>query len=100
MNIRVLITSAALALSPALAAQLDNPQEKIRELAHEIATEMQEIDKLLLQTRPQNLGAAAENMRKTSERIDKLLEQTSKSQKTTIKRIDELIAEIEKLGGS
>ena len=57
-------------------------------------------DILLLQTRPQNLGAAAENMRKTTEGIDKLLEQTSKSQKTTIKHIDELIAEIEKLGGN
>lgn len=97
MSFRIFVLGTALALPAPLAAQLENPQEKIRELADEIAKEMQEIDRLLLQARPDKLGAAAAAAGEASKRIDDLLDQTSKSQGATIVRIDQLIAELEKL---
>jgi methyl-accepting chemotaxis protein len=98
---RIPILIATLALPVPLAAQFDNPQEKIRDLAEEIAGEMQEIDRLLLQTGAAGSAAkAAKAMEQNVRRMDKLLEQTTETQATTVQRIDDLIKEIEKLGGT
>ena len=99
MRLPVLLTM--LALPVPLAAQFEqNPEERIREIADEIADELQEIDKLLLQTgSAKQAGHAAESIASVSKRMNDLLEQTTKSQTNAVKRMDELISEIEKISG-
>ena len=100
MKLYLPILVAALTVPAPLAAQFDDPENKIQELADEIALELQEIDRLLLQTGIKG-GAenAAEAMARNVKRIDELLKQTTKSQQTAVQRIDDLIKELEKLGG-
>lgn len=101
MNLRIPILLSALTLAAPLAAQFDDPQVKIAEIATEIAEELQEIDRLLLQTGKKVSGReSVEGMKRNVKRIDELLKQTTKSQRVAVKRIDELIKELEKLGGS
>ena len=103
MKLYLPILVAALTLTAPLTAQFDtqeNPEKKIAELADQIANELQEIDRLLLQTGDEGGAAnAAEAMARNVKRIDELLKQTTKSQQTAVQRIDELIVELEKLGG-
>ena len=66
---------AALILPTTGAAQFDNPEQKIQELTEQIATDLQEIDKLLLQTGAKGGADAAESMARSVEKIDELLDQ-------------------------
>lgn len=98
---RIPVLIAALALCIPVTGQFENPEERVQELAEEIATELKQIDELLLQTGAAgNSKVAAEAMKKTAERMGELLDQTSKSQGIAVQRIDELIKEIEKMGGT
>ena len=100
MKLYLPILVAALSLPAQVTAQFDNPEQKIQEIAEQIAEELQEIDRLLLQTGSGKAGAeAAEAMGRNAERIDELLKQTTKSQAIAVKRIDELIEELQKMGG-
>ncbi len=56
-----------------LSAQMGGPEEKIREIAEEVAQEMKEIDRLLLQSGKSGLTGAAEGMAESSKKIDKRL---------------------------
>lgn len=87
------LAATALLVTPA-AAQFDRPEERVRQIADEIAEEMREIDRLLLQ-RP--AADAAEGMARAAERMNELLRQTGASQGSVATKIDELIREIQKL---
>lgn len=95
------LTSCFLLALPCIAvparAQFENPEEKIREIAEEVAEQLAEIDRLLLQ-RPNSgssgSGSAAEGMRQASEKMKKLLDQTTDSQQNVVKKMDELIEQV------
>lgn len=100
----VRVIALAIALAPAgLAAQFgeDDSAAKIKRIVDEVAKEMAEIDRLLLQSSSpgKSEAEAAQALARNIERIDKLLEQTSASQTSVVRGIDELIKEIEKMGG-
>ena len=98
---RIPLLMAVLALPVPISAQFENPEDRVRELAQEIADELVQIDQLLLQTGQAGNGAvAADAMRENVKRIDELLKQTSESQGIAVQRIDELIKELEKMGGT
>lgn len=100
MKLTVSFLWTALLVAAPAASQFEDPQRKIKEIANEIAGELQEIDRLLLQTGQEGgAKAAAEGMARAAQRIDDLLEQTAQSQEAAAKRMDELIKEIEKLSG-
>jgi len=86
-------------LASSLPGQFDNPEQKIQEIVDEVAKQMQEIDELLLKTRPESLRGAAEGAKKAAEKIEELLDQTTRSQGQVVTKIDELIKEIQKLQG-
>ena len=100
MRARIPALIAALALPGAVRGQFENPQDKILEITKAVAEEMQEIDKLLLQSTPRDTGQAATAMKRNVERIDALLKQTAKSQNNVVKNIDELIKQLEKMKGN
>lgn len=69
-------------------------QERIRKIVQEVAKEMQEIDRLLLQ------GGTAEALRgldRNVRRIDELLKQSSSSQAEVVRGIEELIQQIQSM---
>ncbi|MEM7204280.1 MAG: hypothetical protein AAF628_28735 [Planctomycetota bacterium] len=92
-------TLALSALVAAPRAQFERPEERIREIAEEVATEMKEIDRLLLEAGRGGSRSAAEGMTRVTERLDELLDQSKTSQQTVVERIDELIEEILKMPG-
>lgn len=90
-------------LSAGVTAQFgpDEGPEKIKRIVKEVADQMQAIDRLLLQTSAEK-GAAREAgkaMARNVEQIDKLLDQTTQSQTSVVRGIDDLINEIEKMRG-
>lgn len=96
---RLQLALVAVLASAALPAQFDNPEKKIQEIVDEVARQMQEIDELLLQTRPESLKGAGEGAKRAAEKIEELLDQTSASQGEVVTKIDELIKEIQKMQG-
>ena len=85
------------ALCPRASAQFENPAEKIKEIAEEVAKELQEIDRLLLQT---GTGSnAAEGMKSAAKRMGELLDQSKASQGKVVNKIDELIKTLEQMKG-
>ena len=89
----------ALLLSSAVPAQFDNPEKKIQEIVDQVAEQMQEIDELLLKARPDSLKGAAEGAAQAAEKIEELLDQTTKSQGEVVTKIDELIKVIQQMKG-
>ena len=79
-------------LAAAVPAQFEQPEQKIQEIAEEVAEQMQEIDKLLLQAPKTGGAGAAEQMAEAVKKMDELLDQTTESQGQVVKKIDELIA--------
>ena len=66
----------------------------------QIADELAEIDRLLLETGANSKARdAGEAMERTVRRMDELLQQTIESQGNAVDQIDELIKELEKLPG-
>lgn len=96
---RTWIVAGLLAVTAPLPAQFVDPRKKIREIVEEVAQEMREIDRMLLQTGGAGAQKAAERMARNAERIEKLLEQTRNSQGKVVDRIDKLLEEIQKMAG-
>ena len=98
---RIPVLFALLALPAPGMAQFDNPEEKIQEITQQIADELVEIDRLLLETGANSkIREAGEAMERSVQRMDELLKQTMESQGSAVQRIDELITELEKLPGT
>lgn len=72
------------------------PQEQLRRIAAKVSEEMQTIDKLLAQ---REIGkAAAEATKRSSEGLQKMLDEAQGTSKSVQKGIDELIEELSKSG--
>lgn len=98
---RIPFLLALMALPAPAWAQFDNPEDKIQEISQQIADDLAEIDRLLLETgAASKVREAGETMQRTVERMDELLEQTIDSQTAATERIDQLIKELEKLPGT
>jgi methyl-accepting chemotaxis protein len=99
-----LVFGMAVAVAGDLRAQFgesDGP-DKIKQIVKEVAEQMQEIDRMLLRSTSPDKGAAeaAKGLARSVEKIDELLEQTTKTQTEVVRGIDDLITEIEKMRGS
>lgn len=94
---------AAIALLIAFTAPLqaqEDPREKMKEILEQVANEMTQIDKLLLETSRNK--ESAKQMKKTLEsleKLNKLLDNVGKSQERVVKGIDELLKQAEKMKG-
>ncbi len=77
-----------------LAAQIDDPRERLKDISRRIAEEMQEIDKLLLQ---RDAAGAGERIERAAKQMQELLDQAQQSQDRVVQGIDELIRQIEQM---
>ncbi len=91
--------TGAVLCSAAATAQFEDPATKVRELAEDVARQMEEIDRLLLQRGSEDPAAASAALRNSAEKIGELLDQTTESQQGVVDRIDELITTIQKMAG-
>ncbi len=95
---RFMLLSSAVALFAGLApAQLGpDPRDQMKQIAEKVATEMKEIDRLLMS---RDAGkAATEALQRSAEGIDKMLDGAQSSNKRVQQGIDELIEQLSKSG--
>ena len=85
-------------LAVSVPAQIEeDPRTKMKEILEQVANEMAQIDKLLQESSRSN--DAARGMKANVERLDKLLDSVSESQKRVVQGIDDLLKEAEKMKG-
>lgn len=102
MDIRTLaLLAAGSMLASGVTAQFgpDEGAEKIKRIVKQVADEMEQIDRLLLQTGTGKAaaGEAGAAIGRNIERIDELLDQTTQSQTSVVRGIDDLIEELDKM---
>jgi hypothetical protein len=88
-----LFSSFLVMLATPVAAQV-GPEETIRKILEEVGKEMQEIDRLLLQSARQ---PASDGMERNVERLRELMDQTTNSQDRVVRGLDQLIEEIQRM---
>ncbi len=77
-----------------LAAQQVGPEDAIKKILDEVGNEMQEIDRLLLQSAHK---PAAEGMQQNADKLRELMNQTQDSQGRVVRGLDRLIDELQKM---
>lgn len=94
-NLATALCGAALAwLAPAAAAQI-GPEDAVRKIVDDVAKEMAEIDRLLLES--SRGGEAAERMERSVERMRELVGESQAAQEKVVRKIDALIDELQKM---
>lgn len=97
MSLRTVIFMLGLALAaPVTSANAQvSPDEAIKKILRTIDEELEEIDRLLLQSRKEPGGDA-----RSAADIEKLMKETQGSQKRVVRGIDQLIEELQKMQSS